>query len=43
MKIFPIIIAHMERPFFSPVFERTDITTEAKINPTRYPPVTPKK
>ena len=43
MKIFPIIIAHMERPFFSPVFERTDIITEAKINPTRYPPVTPKK
>ena len=41
--IFPIIIAHIERPLLNPVFERTDMTTEAKINPTRYPPVTPKK
>ena len=41
--MFPIIIAHIDKPFFNPLFERTEIIVEAKINPIKYPPVTPKK
>ena len=33
----------MDNPFFNPELERIDIITEAKMNPIKYPPVTPKK